>query len=117
MQEAEPTRGFASATIPEAYAIRTTPPAERRRSDFGKVAAPSRTPVVYPRHVWYTPCVTLNNDLAMGTFSDPPVRHDRVTHLIPGGEEVNFDPRTCLKVYGLGNLHFNEYNYPGQRPS
>lgn len=55
------------------------------------------------------------NDVAMGAFSDPPVRSDMTTRL-PDGQVILFLPDPCLRVYGYGSLRFNEYNHAGEWP-
>jgi hypothetical protein len=58
------------------------------------------------------------NRLAMGSSSWPPVQSLFVTLVWPDGttQQVNFDPHYCLRVYGYGNLHFNEYNHSTDWP-
>jgi hypothetical protein len=31
-------------------------------------------------------------------------------------QKVDFNPQTCLRVFGYGDLHFNQYNHNGDWP-
>jgi hypothetical protein len=59
------------------------------------------------------------NDLAMSWLSDPPVDHTLVSTIFRGNapdERVEFNPATCLRAFGYGDLRFNWYNHSGDWP-
>jgi len=53
------------------------------------------------------------NSLAFGIFADPPTRYMTLEIPQPDGSTVTafFTPETCLKVFGYGDIKFNEYNH------
>jgi hypothetical protein len=59
------------------------------------------------------------NRMAMSPSSSPPIDNSIQTK-IPNRDGTAplgaFDPRTCLRIYGYGDLKFNAYNYEGQWP-
>jgi hypothetical protein len=55
------------------------------------------------------------SDMAMSPGSDPPYRSDVMTEIAPD-QLIPFDPGTCLRVYGYGDLHFNGYNHASDWP-
>ena len=65
--------------------------------------------------------IVFANSLAMNPGSSPPMDTSAsvaVVRLAPNGtpETVTFDPAKCLKVFGFGDLHFNDYNTSGSFP-
>jgi hypothetical protein len=60
-----------------------------------------------------TAAITYANNVAMGVNSDPPVDHSLMATVVAPGsiQTIEFNPRTCLRVYGYGDLLFNGLNH------
>jgi hypothetical protein len=59
------------------------------------------------------------NFWAMSDYSDPPVDYSLTTQTVdPNGHltEILFDPATCLRIFGLADMHFTWFNEDWEWP-